>query len=64
MLDVSHHQAQTLVTAAELADRLKVSRATVKRWALAGKITPAMKLPGETGAYLFPSDTQRPEVAA
>jgi excisionase family DNA binding protein len=42
-----------LMTAAQTAKKLGCSPRTVARMAEDGRITPAMKLPGETGAYLF-----------
>jgi len=39
-------------TAEVMADR-KVNRKTVYRWVATGRLVPAMKLPGGTGAYLF-----------
>ncbi len=42
-----------LITSAEAAEALDVTVATVNRWALAGTLPPAHKLPGGTGAYLF-----------
>jgi DNA-binding transcriptional MerR regulator len=40
----------------ELAEARGVTVKTVLRWVAAGKVTPAMKLPGKTGAYLFHAD--------
>ncbi len=42
-----------LVTSAEAAEALDVTVATINRWAAAGTLLPAQKLPGITGAYLF-----------
>lgn len=42
-----------LVGAAEAAEILGISRATVHRWVGEDKLTPAQKLPAQTGAYLF-----------
>jgi predicted site-specific integrase-resolvase len=41
------------ISTGELAQRRGVTVKTVLRWVAAGKVTPAMKLPGKTGAYLF-----------
>jgi excisionase family DNA binding protein len=46
-------QSAHLLSTAQVAELLGKSTATVKRMALAGTLPPAMKLPGETGAYLF-----------
>lgn len=43
-----------LISTAEAAEILGVSVATVKRHAATGKIDPAHKMRGKTGAYLFP----------
>lgn len=42
-----------LVTSADAARILGVHVATVARRVASGSLRPAMKLPGETGAYLF-----------
>jgi predicted site-specific integrase-resolvase len=42
-----------LLSTVETADRLQVDRSTLSRWVQLGRITPAMKLPGLTGSYLF-----------
>ena len=47
------------LTAAQVAETLKVDRRTVTRWAESGRLTVALRLPGETGALLFD-----PEVVA
>lgn len=53
-------QSAHLLSTAQVAAMLNKSTATVKRMALAGTLPPAMKLPGETGAYLFrPEDVER-----
>lgn len=41
------------LSSAEAADTLGVDRATFNRWAAAGRITAALKMPGATGARLF-----------
>lgn len=45
--------AETLITSAEACQVLNIDRSTLNRWIAAGKVTPAIKLPGKTGAYLF-----------
>lgn len=42
-----------LIGTTEAADRLGVDRSTLVLWVQLGKVQPAMKLPGRTGAYLF-----------
>lgn len=44
------------VTTAQAADLLGKSVATINRMVLLGRITPHLKLPGKTGAYLFDRD--------
>lgn len=53
-----------LISAAEAAQILGVSVATVRRLAATGKIAPALKMPGKTGAYLFRLDYILHESAA
>jgi predicted site-specific integrase-resolvase len=50
-----------LVTSAATCERLgNIDRSTLTRWVAAGRIKPAMKLPGLRGAYLFePAEVQR-----
>jgi excisionase family DNA binding protein len=42
-----------LVSTPEVAKMLGISRAAVTRRVTAGTLTPAFKMPGDTGAYLF-----------
>lgn len=42
-----------LVSTNEAAQILNYHVATINRMVAAGKLTPALKLPGKTGAYLF-----------
>lgn len=49
-------QIASLLSTKEAADILNYSIATVKRLALRGELTPAYKVPGKTGAYLFTAD--------
>lgn len=46
-------QTPDLIGAAEAARILDVDRTTVSLWARIGKLTPAVRLPGRTGAVLF-----------
>ena len=58
-------QSAQLLTTAEVAEILGKSTATVKRMALAGELPHALKLPGDTGAYLFhPKDVERLQKAS
>lgn len=52
MLRVMHNQ-EPFVGAAEACQILEVHAATLGRWVKSGTITPAHKLPGKNGAYLF-----------
>lgn len=45
--------SETLLTSQEAADILGVSVQTISKWVISGKLTPAKKLPGLRGAYLF-----------
>jgi excisionase family DNA binding protein len=42
-----------ILTTAEVARRLRLSRNTVQRMAADGRLTPRDKFPGRTGGYLF-----------
>lgn len=53
----SNLQHMTLLGAAEVARRLKVSRPTVARMARDGRLVPTQKLDGLRGAFLFDSET-------
>lgn len=50
-----------LLTTRQACERLDgISRSTLIRWVDAGRIIPATRLPGHTGAYLFyPSEVAR-----
>jgi excisionase family DNA binding protein len=43
----------TLLTTAQVAERTGYSVRTITRWVDEGRITPAHKLPGDKGAFLF-----------
>lgn len=46
-----------LLTTAQVATELGLSRMTILRWVHSGKLTPIASLPTKTGAYLFdPAD--------
>ena len=45
-----------LIGTTEAAERLGVDRSTFFRWMQLGRITPVLKLPGQTGAMLFNPD--------
>lgn len=42
-----------LLSTVEAAEIIGVERSTLSRWIDAGRITPALKLPGINGAHLF-----------
>ncbi len=42
-----------LVSTSEAAEMLKITPKTISRYAQDGRLRPATKLPGLTGAYLF-----------
>ena len=46
----------TLLSTAEAAARAGVKPRTLHRWVQSGRLAPAHKLPGDTGAYLFTPD--------
>jgi len=45
--------SRTLLTSREACAILRIDRSTLSRWVRAGKVRPAMKLPGTRGASLF-----------
>lgn len=48
------------LSTAQVAEELQVSVATVNRWAVSGRLTPALQVPGITGARLYsPDDVER-----
>lgn len=42
-----------LLGSREACDTLHINRSTLSRWVSAGKLTPAVQLPGRRGAFLF-----------
>lgn len=53
---------RTLLATREAAERLGVDRRRIVRMVQSGTLTPVLKMPGETGAYLFdPADVERLE---
>lgn len=42
-----------LIASKPACDLLEIDRSTLTRWVASGRIKPAVKLPGQTGAYLF-----------
>lgn len=42
-----------LLTTAQAAEQADVDVRTIHRWVASGRLSPALKLPGGTGAYLF-----------
>lgn len=57
-----HKEAQAtpnLITTADAAQMLGVHVATVSRMVASGRLAPAIKVPGKTGAFLFhPEDVE------
>lgn len=52
--------APPLLGSAEVCERLGIDRSTLTRWVQLGKAEPAMRLPGNTGAFLFtPAEVDR-----
>lgn len=57
--------AETLITSAEACQVLNIDRSTLNRWIASGRVTPTLKLPGKTGAYLFaPDEIEKAKAAA
>ena len=55
----------THLTSAEVCERLHIDRSTLSRWVAAGRIAPAIKLPGKRGPFLFdPTEVERVAQAA
>ena len=48
-----HLMIDDLIGSAEATRILKIDKGTLSRWVAAGKLTPAHKLPGTYGAFLF-----------
>lgn len=42
-----------LIPSKEVCNRLDINRSTLTRWVASGRITPALRLPGPSGAFLF-----------
>jgi len=49
----SHPDDTHLLTKTEAAAIIGVDTSTLSRWITQGKITPAKKIPGQTGGYIF-----------
>jgi excisionase family DNA binding protein len=47
------HKPEPFIGAAEACQLLDIHAATLGRWVKSGALTPAHKLPGKNGAYLF-----------
>ncbi len=57
---VAMQQTPTLLSTAEVCQIVGVDRSAVTRWVQLGRLTPAMRLPGPNGAYLFhPADIEQ-----
>lgn len=50
------HDAPAYITTADAARLLGVHVATVSRMVASGRLVPAIKVPGKTGAFLFHPD--------
>jgi predicted site-specific integrase-resolvase len=49
-----------LIASVEVCKRLRIDRSTLSRWVKNGEATPAMRLPGPRGAFLFaPAEVDR-----
>lgn len=56
--------ADELLATIEVAQSLRLERSTLSRWVKEGRITPAMRLPGVNGAFLFhPAEVERVRLA-
>lgn len=53
-----------LIPTKAVAEHLGTTVATVNRWAAEGRITPALEMPGKTGARLFRLDEVKAQLAA
>jgi excisionase family DNA binding protein len=54
-----------LLTSAEVCERLNIDRSTLSRWVAAGRIAPALKMPGLRGPFLFdPAEVDRVKAGA
>jgi len=49
----SYYMTGDLISTAEAARMLGVTGVTITRWAATGRLTPALKLAGPRGAFLF-----------
>lgn len=45
-----------LLPSADVCAELHIDRSTLSRWVAMGRITPAIKLPGLRGAFMFDAD--------
>jgi len=44
---------EVLITSADACETLNIDRSTLSRWVASGRISPATKLPGIRGPFLF-----------
>ena len=44
---------QDLLASQDVCERLDINRSTLSRWVASGRVKPAQRLPGKTGAFLF-----------
>lgn len=63
---MAHRPSPNLLTSAEVCDMLGgIDRSTLSRMVKEGRITPAIKLPGLRGAFLFePTEVERAKAEA
>lgn len=53
-----------LIPTKAVAEHLGTTVATVNRWAAEGRITPAVEMPGKTGARLFRLEDVKAQLAS
>lgn len=53
-----------LMSTAQTAEHLGITVQTVARWVTNGKLSPALKAPGQRGAYFFNADEIRVKAEA
>lgn len=53
VFNMAMHTDTELIGSSEVCRILQINPSTVGRWVESGRLTPAHKLPGRNGAYLF-----------
>lgn len=56
MTQATEPEQPDLIGSVDACDLLHIDRSTLSRWVALGKLTPAMRLPGARGAFLFRRD--------